>query len=221
MIVAIPLFDRMTALDAVGPYEVLWRVPEVEVRFVAESAGTIRSDKPLGLVADQSFDELPNPDVVLVPGGSFTEQMVADTALVDWVKAANETSTLTTSVCTGALVLGKAGILEGLQATTHWGVAEELAQYGATYVPERVVESGKVITGAGVSAGIDMALTLAARLSADYTAEAIQLLIQYDPKPPYTTGDPRTTPEPIQEYAGALHEYNEFGGPLPQPPSSS
>lgn len=221
MVLAIPLFDRLTALDAVGPYEVLWRVPEVEVVFVAETPGTVRSDRPLGLIADTSFDELPNPDIVLVPGGSFTDQMVADTALVDWVKRAHETSKLTTSVCTGALVLGKAGVLRGLDATTHWGAAEELAQYGATYVDERVVECGKVITGAGVSAGIDMALTLASRLSADYTAEAIQLLIQYDPKPPYTTGEPQSTPQPIKDYAAALHEYNEFGGPVPPPPAAS
>lgn len=221
MVVAIPLFERMTALDAVGPYEVLWRVPGVEVKFVAASPGTIRTDKPLGLVADVSFEELPDPEVVLVPGGSFTDEMVADEDLVGWVAQAHETSQLTTSVCTGALVLGKAGVLEGLEATTHWAAGRELEEYGATYVAdERVVEQGKVITAAGVSAGIDMALTLAARLSADYTAEAIQLMIQYDPKPPYSTGDPSTTPQPIIDYAAALHRYNEEGGPVPPPPAS-
>ncbi|HEX8648554.1 MAG TPA: DJ-1/PfpI family protein [Thermoleophilaceae bacterium] len=220
MVVAIPLFERMTALDAVGPYEVIWRVPGVEVKFVAERTGPIRSDRPLGLIADYSFDDLPDPDVVLVPGGSFTQQMVEDEALVGWVAGAHQGSLYTTSVCTGALVLGKAGVLQGLDATTHWAVGYQLAEYGATYLPERVVERGKVITGAGVSAGIDMALTLATRLSADYTAEAIQLLIQYDPKPPYNTGEPGTTPQSIRDYASALHEYNEEGGPVPQPPPS-
>ena len=215
MIVAIPLFPEMTALDAVGPYELLWRLPNVEVVFVGEQVGPIRSERPLGLVVDKTLDEVAAPDVVLVPGGSHTDAMVADKPLVDWVAQAHKTSTWTTSVCTGALILGKAGVLKGLDATTHWAVKDQLACYGANYLADRVVQRGKVITGAGVSAGIDAALVLAEQIAGKEIAEAIQLLVQYDPQPSLHTGSPDEAPPEIMKLAGELHEYNENGGPWP------
>ncbi len=220
MDVAIPLFDKMTALDAVGPYEVLWRLPDVKVHFVGERIGPIESDRPLRLVVDEPYDALPAPDVVLVPGGFHVDDMVSDQALVEWIQHADKTSTWTTSVCTGALVLGAAGLLEGKNATTHWATKDMLAQYGATYVTERVVVDGKIVTGAGVSAGIDMALTLAGIISGEAIAEAVQLDIEYDPKPPYNTGSLATAPPEIVQLAREVTLYDQNLGPPPVPPAS-
>jgi transcriptional regulator GlxA family with amidase domain len=219
MDIAIPLFDKMTALDAVGPYEVLWRLPDVKVHFVGANIGPIESDRPLKLVVDDLYDELPDPDVVLVPGGFHVDEMTKDEALIEWVQTADKTSTWTTSVCTGALVLGAAGLLEGKKATTHWAVTDMLAQYGAIFEDERVVVDGKVVTGAGVSAGIDMALTLAALISGDDIAEAAQLAIQYDPQPPFNTGSPHTAPQDIVTLARQLSAYDQHLGPKPEPPA--
>jgi transcriptional regulator GlxA family with amidase domain len=218
MDVAIPLFDKMTALDAVGPYEVLWRLPDVKVNFVGGQVGPIESDRPLKLVIDYTYDELPAPDVVLVPGGFHVDDMVGDKALIEWIQHADKTSTWTTSVCTGALVLGAAGLLEGKNATTHWATRDMLAQYGATYVTERVVVDGKIVTGAGVSAGIDMALTLAGLISGTAIAEAVQLDIEYDPKPPYNTGSLATAPPEIVQLAREVTLYDQNLGPPPVPP---
>jgi putative intracellular protease/amidase len=198
MDIAIPIFDRITALDAIGPYEVLSRLPGTTVRFVAERAGPVRTDNGmLGLIADASLDDVPAPEIVLVPGGFGTRALLGGGPLLDWVRRAHETSQWTTSVCTGSLVLGAAGILRGLEATTHWSVLGMLADFGATPVERRVVEQGKVITAAGVSAGIDMALTLAARLAGDRVAQAIQLAIEYDPQPPFNSGSLRTAPAEV------------------------
>jgi transcriptional regulator GlxA family with amidase domain len=213
--IAIPLFDRMTALDAVGPYEVLWRLPDVEIRFVGSRIGPVQSDRPLKLVVDNLYDQYPTPDIVLVPGGFHGDAMMNDTALVEWVKHAHETSTWTTSVCTGALVLGKAGVLHGKKATTHWAVRPSLVQFGATPVAERVVVDGKVMTGAGVSAGIDMALTLAALIAGKEMAEAIQLSIEYDPKPPFHTGSIESAPPEIVQLQGELAAFDQHEGPAP------
>ena len=221
MKVAIPLFQKMTALDAVGPYEVLWRLPDVTVQFVGPGVGPITSDRPLQLVVDTTYEQLPDPDIVLVPGGYHVGSMVTDEALLEWVKAADATSTWTTSVCTGALVLGAAGLLEGKNATTHWAVRDMLAQYGATYVAERVVTDGKVMTGAGVSAGIDMALTLAAELAGTEIAEAAQLDIEYAPKPPFDTGSLDTAPPAIVELARELTAYDQGLAPAPTPPAAA
>jgi putative intracellular protease/amidase len=198
MDVAIPIFDRITALDAVGPYEVLSRLPGATVRFVAERRGEHRTENGmLALVADATLDEVPAPDVVLVPGGFGTRPLLGGGPLVDWVRAAHETSTWTTSVCTGALVLAAAGVLRGVEATTHWAAMDLLGRLGAVPVEERVVERGKVITAAGVSAGIDMALLLAARIAGDTLAQAIQLGIEYDPQPPFNSGSLRTAPDDV------------------------
>ncbi|WP_230686905.1 DJ-1/PfpI family protein [Catellatospora vulcania] len=189
-IVAVLLYPGFTALDAVGPYEVLARLPDTRVVFVGRQAGAVVADTgALTMVAERAMDELREPDVVVIPGGlqgSFAA--AADAGYVDWVRTAHVTSTWTTSVCTGALMLGAAGILRGQTATTHWAAKDYLARYGATYVSERVVENDRVMTAAGVSAGIDMGLRLAAHLAGPALAGAVQLSIEYDPQPPYAAG---------------------------------
>ena len=153
----------------------------------------------LALHADRTLDELPEPDVIVFPGGYGTRALTTDEAMLAWLRRAHETSQWTTSVCTGSLVLGAAGILEGLEATTHWLLLDALAKYGATPVTRRVVEQGKVITAAGVSSGIDMALTLAARIAGEEIAQAIQLGIEYDPEPPFDSGSIEKAPTEIIE----------------------
>ncbi len=189
MLITIPLFDRFTALDAVGPYEVLSRLPGAEVVFVAEQAGPVRTDtRALTLVADRALDDVDACDVVVVPGGPGTREMLEPQPLHDWLRAIDATTQWTTSVCTGALLLGAAGLLDGLEATTHWSALDTLASLGARPTERRVVPQGKVVTAAGVSAGIDMALWLAAQIAGDEVAKAIQLGIEYDPQPPFDSG---------------------------------
>jgi putative intracellular protease/amidase len=204
--IAIPIFDGFTALDAVGPYEVLARLPGAEVSFVAAEPGAKRTDNGmLSVVAEASLTDLPDPDVLVVPGGPGTRALMGDEALLDWVRAAHATSSWTTSVCTGTLLLAAAGILEGLEATTYWTELETLSRFGARPVSRRVVEDGKVMTAAGVSSGIDMALTLAARLADERVAEAIQLAIEYDPQPPYDSGSPDSaSPEVVELVRAAI-----------------
>jgi len=193
--IAILIFDGLTALDAIGPYEVLSRLPDARVSFVAKQAGTKRTDTgALGVQADVALSELANPEIVLVPGGEGNRPMMADEEVLAWLRDTHDGSTWTTSVCTGALVLGAAGILDGKRATTHWAYLDRLKEFGAEPVAERVVEDGKLITAAGVSAGIDMALTLASRIAGDKVAQAIQLGIEYDPKPPFDAGSPAKAP---------------------------
>lgn len=191
MQIAILVFDKLTALDAIGPYEVLSRIPGYELTFVATEAGEKRTDTGrLGITADATLDEVPEPDILLIPGGEGNRPLLHDEEVLGWVSHVHEHSTWTTSVCTGSLVLGAAGVLEGKRATTHWAYRDALADYGAEAVAERYVEDGKVMTAAGVSAGIDMALTLTARLTHDDVARAIQLGIEYDPDPPFDAGSP-------------------------------
>jgi transcriptional regulator GlxA family with amidase domain len=199
MDIAIPIFERFTALDAVGPYEVLSRLPGARVRFVAARLAPVRTEtRMLSLNPECTFEQLPSPEIVVVPGGLGTRALTEDERILDWLRHAHTTSTWTTSVCTGSLLLGAAGLLEGLEATTHWSELESLERYGARPVSRRVVEQGKVITAAGVSAGIDMALTLAARIAGEEITKAIQLGIEYDPQPPFHSGSPqRATPETI------------------------
>lgn len=191
MQVVIPLFPRFTALDGIGPYEVLQRIPSIDVTFIAARRGEVRSENGfLGITADGTFEEFPRPDVIVFPGGVGTRALQGDRQVVEWVKAAHATTTYTTSVCTGSLVLGAAGLLDGLTATTHWACYAELEAHGATAVPERVVEHlyRRIITAAGVSSGIDMALRLVELLVDTTAAEASQLMIEYDPKPPFACG---------------------------------
>jgi transcriptional regulator GlxA family with amidase domain len=199
MEIAILIFDGLTALDAIGPYEVLSRLPGAELRFVAKQAGLKRTDTgALGVQADLALDGIPDPDVVLVPGGQGNRPLMQDSEVLEWLRSVHESSTWTTSVCTGALVLGAARILDGKRATTHWAFLDRLAEFGAEPVKERVVEDGKLMTAAGVSAGIDMALTLAARIAGEEVAQAIQLGIEYDPAPPFDAGSPsKASPEVI------------------------
>jgi transcriptional regulator GlxA family with amidase domain len=200
MDVAIPIFDRLTALDAVGPYDVLSRLPDATVTFVAEEPGPKRTENGmLALVADRPLEDLPEPDVIVVPGGFGTRELLEDERMLDWIRHAHERSDYTTSVCTGSLVLGAAGVLEGLEATTHWAWLEALEGFGAVPTSRRVVEQGKVITAAGVSSGIDMALILAARIAGDEFAQAIQLAIEYDPEPPFDSGSTaKARPETVE-----------------------
>ena len=214
MQIAIALFDRFTALDAVGPYEVLSRLPGARVDFVAAEPGVYATDtRMLRLSVERSYADVPSPEVLLFPGGIGTRALMHDEPTLDWVRKAHETSRYTTSVCTGALVLGAAGILEGLDATTHWMSRPLLAGLGARAVEQRVVEQGKVVTAAGVSAGIDMALTLAARIAGPEVAQAIQLGIEYDPQPPFDAGSPEKAPREIVEAVSAIEraEAEEVG----------
>ena len=198
--IAIPIFDRLTALDAVGPYEVLARLPGAKVHFIAASPGAKRTENGmLALIADLALSELPEPDLIVVPGGLGTRSLIADDEMLGWLRHAHEHSQWTTSVCTGSLLLGAAGILDGLEATTHWLELETLRGFGATPVARRVVVQGKVITAAGVASGIDMALTLAGQIAGEELAHAIQLGIEYDPEPPFAGGTPATAPPEIVE----------------------
>ncbi len=195
---AILLYDRFTALDAIGPYEVLSRLPGVSVTFVAAQAGPIRTDNEmLTLIAERSLDEVSAPEIVLVPGGPGEVAARAGGPALDWLRAAHETSTWTTSVCTGSLILAAAGLLDGIRATSHWLAHETLAEMGAQATAERVVFDGKIVTAAGVSAGIDMALALAAEIAGEQVAQAIQLGIEYDPEPPFDAGAPHKAPPEI------------------------
>jgi putative intracellular protease/amidase len=200
MKIAILIFDKFTALDAIGPYEVLSRLPGAELSFVAKEAGPKRSDTgALGVSADLPITELPDPEIVLVPGGEGNRPLLSDDRVLEWLRSAHETSVWTTSVCTGSLVLGAAGILDRKRATSHWVYLEGLRSFGAEPVDARVVEDGKVMTAAGVSSGIDMALTLAARVADDQVARAIQLGIEYDPEPPFDAGSPAKAPPELVE----------------------
>jgi putative intracellular protease/amidase len=191
MDIVIPIFPDFTALDAVGPYEVLRHLPDAKVVFAAAERGLVRLDsKFTGLQADAAFGEIDAADVLVVPGGWGTRAAMRDEALLDWVRRIHATTRYTTSVCTGSLVLGAAGLLTGLDATTHWAQTKLLESTGARYTEQRVVQRGKIITAAGVSSGIDMALNLAAQIAADDVAKSIQLLIEYDPQPPFDAGSP-------------------------------
>jgi transcriptional regulator GlxA family with amidase domain len=201
MDIAILLFDRLTALDAVGPYEVLSRLPGATVTFVASEPGPKRTDTGfLALTADAAISDLPHPDILLVPGGPGQADAEKDDAVLDWLRTAHETTTWTTSVCTGSLVLGAAGLLEGKRATTYWLALEELARHGAVPTNERVVIDGKVITAAGVSSGIDMGLTLAREIGGDDLSQMIQLGIEYDPQPPFDSGSEAKAPAHISQF---------------------
>ena len=191
MQIAAVLFPRLTELDLIGPYEVLQRLPGATVTFVGHRRGEIRTENGfLGLMVDAAFDDVMRPDVVIVPGGVGTRVLMGDQVVLDWLRAVHPTTRYTTSVCTGSLVLGAAGLLNGLTATTHWSVLNALEALGATPTSQRVVEhlDQRIITAAGVSSGIDMALRLAELLVDETAAKAMQLAIEYDPQPPFDSG---------------------------------
>jgi putative intracellular protease/amidase len=200
------VFDGITALDVVGPYEVLQRLPDAAVKFVGMQRGEIRTDNgALALVADYAIDEVHSADVLVVPGGFATRQLEKDAQLLEWIRMIDTTSTWTTSVCTGSMLLAAAGLLEGKAATTHWASLERLREYGATPTEQRVVMQGKIVTAAGVSSGIDMALTLAAHIAGDDYAQAVQLGIEYDPQPPFDAGSRAKAPAHVLERMTALY----------------
>jgi transcriptional regulator GlxA family with amidase domain len=200
MQIAILLFEKLTALDAVGPYEVLRSVPGWEVRFVGARKGMVRTDSgALGLSVDYSLEEVTEPDIVLVPGGEGNRPLLQDETVLSWLREVDRTTKWTTSVCTGSLVLAAAGLLDGKRATCHWLFLERLRELGADPVGGRFVEDGKFVTAAGVSAGIDMALHLVGREVGPEVAQAVQLGIEYDPQPPFDAGSPAKAPAPIVE----------------------
>jgi len=205
MQIALGLYPGFTALDFVGPYQVFSAVPGVDVVLCAESKGVVTDD--VGLVwldIQHTFAETTSPDLVLVPGGLMTAKVIAEGhPIVDWVRLAHDHTTWTTSVCTGALILGAAGLLRGIPATTHWTAYDALAGYGAQPTEQRVVIEGKIATAAGVSAGIDLALTLVGRIWGDKIAQAVQLGIEYDPQPPYDAGAPSKAPRAIRDLVAA------------------
>jgi putative intracellular protease/amidase len=191
--IVIALFDRFTALDAVGPYQVLHHLPGAEVVFAAERTGVVTDEsRTLSLRADASYAEVPSPDIVVIPGGPGQAGQMSPGPLQDWLLAADQTSAWTTSVCTGSLILAGAGLLAGRKATTNWLAHDELRRLGAVPQQERYVFDGKYVTAAGVSAGVDMALALAGRIAGDEEGQRIQLMIEYDPQPPYDSGSPAT-----------------------------
>lgn len=207
--VAVLAFPRLTALDAVGPYEVLQRIPSFDVTFVGHEVGEVRTDNGmLGVTVDAELEDVPHPDVVVVPGGVGTRALQRDERVLDWIRSAHDTSLFTTSVCTGSLVLGSAGLLRGLTATTHWALYPELEATGATPVSDRVVEhlDRRLVTAAGVSSGIDMAIRLVELLVDATAAKAAQLMIEYDPTPPFDAGSPDKVEEDVMlrviAYAG-------------------
>ena len=206
MQIAIPIYPGFTALDAVGPYEVLSRLPGGEVTFCAAEPGEVRTESAMAaLTADAALSEVIRPDVVVVPGG------IGNRLLLDpegpyprWIAEVHESTLWTTSVCTGSLLLAAAGLLHGVEAATHWAARDALAELGAVPVAQRVVVRGKIVTAAGVSAGIDMALSLAERIAGTEVAQAIQLGIEYDPEPPHDTGALEKAPRELVDFVTPL-----------------
>jgi transcriptional regulator GlxA family with amidase domain len=216
VLIAIFAYDHMTALDAVGPYDVLSRLPGVEAIVVGEQRGPVRCDnRSLALVADATLKDVTAPDVLVIPGwsGSRQDNVLRPGPVQDWLRAVDRHTTWTTSVGLGAIVLAAAGLLTGRRAATHWLTVDWLAELGAVPAGERVVCDGKYVTAAGVSAGIDMGLTLAATLADDQIAKAIQLLIEYDPQPQFECGSIDKAPAEIVSSMRALWDFIVNGAP--------
>jgi len=207
MQIAYLLYDRFTALDITGPHDVLNSVPGNQSVFVAENAGPVRNESDtLSLVADASLGEVSSPDIVVVPGGFGNRELLEHEPLHEWIRTVHENTAWTTSVCTGALLLAAAGLLDGVPATTHWLARDLLAELGAEPVSDRVVQHGKIVTAAGVSSGIDMALWLVQQINGDEVAQAVQLGIEYDPQPPLDSGSPEKAPQPIIDLVTAAFQ---------------
>ncbi len=191
-------YEGMTALDAIGPHEVLFRIPGAVVKRAAIEAGPIRTESAqLTLIAEYALADIARADVLIVPGAGKALSCRDNPTILNWVRAIHETTQWTTSVCTGSLILGAAGILNNVRATSHWATLDRLPLWNAIPVEERIVEDGKIMTAAGVSAGIDMALVLAAKLAGPQVAQALQLGIEYDPAPPFDVGSPQKAPRAL------------------------
>ena len=198
-------YDGMTALDAIGPHEVLSRIPNVEINRVALKAGNIENYLGLKLIADYSIKDISSTDILLVPGAGTATTLEKFPEVLEWIRQIDKTTKYTTSVCTGSLILGAAGLLKNIKATSHWAVLDNLKKYGAIPTKQRIVEDGKIITAAGVSAGIDMGLSLTAKLAGEDTAKLIQLGIEYDPEPPFDTGSPeKNDPKVVKKLLDVL-----------------
>lgn len=210
MQIALLLYPGFTSLDIVGPYDVLRSMPGAEPVFVAEHGGPVRDESgTLGLVADRSLAEVERPEIVVVPGGFGSRRLLKHEPLLAWLSTVHQTTTWTTSVCTGSLLLAAAGLLEDIPAATHWLARDLLASLGARPVPQRVVQEGRIITAAGVSAGIDMALQLVQLIHGDAAAQAVQLGIEYDPAPPFDAGSPESAPAPVVEVVSRSYARRE------------
>lgn len=193
-------YDGMTALDAIGPHEILCRLPGAKVQRVATKAGTVCTDSAgLELIADYALADVSYADVLVIPGAGSATTLRDYPEVLAWIRSIHATTQWTTSVCTGSLILGAAGLLSGVRATTHWAVMNRLSAWDAEPISERIVESGKIITAAGVSAGIDMALILAAKIAGPQVAQTLQLGIEYDPDPPFDTGSPKKANPKIRD----------------------
>jgi transcriptional regulator GlxA family with amidase domain len=208
MRISIFLFDGVTALDAVGPYEALARLRETQIQFVGLTPGPKRTgDGFLGLIADAGVADVAGTDILIVPGGDGPglAPLLANPELADWLRRLDQATTYTASVCSGAFILGAAGLLNGRTAATTWKAKGSLARFGAAYSPARYVFDGKYVTSAGVTAGVDMGLALCERIAGRDAAEAVELSIQYDPRPPFGTGAPQhATPERLKVMAERL-----------------
>ena len=211
MQVSIVLYEGFTALDVVGPFEVLHHLPDAQVSFVSSTPGLVRGDAPPFALEAEDLDAHPDPQVLLVPGGNGTQAQLSDERLLAWLRRVHETTQWTTAVCTGSMLLGAAGILRGHPATTHWYELASLELFGAEARSERIVESGRIITSAGVSAGVDMALHLCGRIAGDALAECVQLGIEYDPEPPYDSGSLAKASDDVAELVRAA--FRESYGP--------
>lgn len=201
---AILLYENMTALDAIGPYEILSRLPDAKLGFVAREAGWVTTDTGfLRLAAETGIDDFTEADLLLIPGGPGDAAVREDAETLAWVRRIHAGTRFTTSVCTGSLILAAAGLLDGVKATTHWTAFDTLRELGAEPTADRIVEQGKIITAAGVSAGIDMALRIAQLAVGDDFAQALQLGIEYDPQPPFDCGAPHKAPSHVTELVRA------------------
>lgn len=211
MQIAMPVYPGITTLDLIGPYQVLGNLPDMEVVLVTAEPGIVADDiGVIRLEVAHRYDDVPAPDGVVVPGGFGTRRLLRDEdPLVEWLAAVHPTTTFTASVCTGALLLAKAGLLDGLEATTHWSAHDTLAELGATPVSRRVVRQGKIWTAAGVSAGIDLALALVADIHDDDVAKAVQLGIEYDPQPPFDAGAPHKVDPELLAFVQAISAARE------------
>jgi cyclohexyl-isocyanide hydratase len=186
------IFPRLTQLDMTGPYEVLARLPNTKVLLVAHTMAPVKTDRGMEIVPTITFAECPQLDLVMVPGGPGQQDLMEDEGVLDFLRKQAAEAKYVTSVCTGSLVLGAAGLLKGKRATCHWAAIEHLKPLGAIPVSDKVVMDGNIITGAGVTSGIDFALAVAAVLEGEEVARQIQLQIEYDPSPPFNSGSPRT-----------------------------
>lgn len=204
--IAFLVYEKLTVLDLIGPYEVLHRLPDTESVFVALEPGAYAVESGLFTIGvPAGLADVPEPDILVIPGGSEgTMAAAANEEILTWVRHAHAHSQWTTSVCTGSLILAAAAVLTGKKATTHWAARDLLEQAGANFVDERVVEDGKILTAAGVSSGIDMALVLAAKLRGDDVARALQLGIEYDPQPPFDSGSVNKASAEVRELAASV-----------------